>query len=206
MTSKNILLIGAGGHALSCIDVIEAAGFSIVGLVARAEEVGNKVLGYSVLGVDADLQALRSRAALAHVVIGQIENPGPRLKAVAAASAAGFGFPAIVSPRAYVSRHAQIGMGSIVMHGAIVNAAARVGNHCIVNSQALIEHDSGLGDFSHLATRALLNGGVRVGERCFIGSGSIVRQGIVIGCETFVSMGSIVCDDLASGSHVPRRK
>jgi hypothetical protein len=33
---REILLIGAGGHARACIDVVEAAGFNIVGLVARA--------------------------------------------------------------------------------------------------------------------------------------------------------------------------
>lgn len=203
--NRDILLIGAGGHARSCIDVIEAAGFNIVGLVGRSDEIGNCVLGYPVLGGDAELPALRARAALALIVIGQLDDPAPRLAAVAAARAAGYAFPAVVSPHARASRHASVGEGSIVMHGAIVNAAARVGCHCIVNSQALIEHDALLGDFSHLSTRALLNGGVRVGERSFVGSGSVVRQGLVIGSDCFVAMGSVVRDDLASGSRVRGR-
>jgi len=203
--SRDILLIGAGGHARACIDVVEVAGFNIVGLVARAEEVGRRVLGYPVLGADADLPALRAHAPLALVVIGQLGDPAPRQAAVAAASAAGFAFPAMVSPLAHVSRHASVGEGSIVMHGAIVNAAASVGKHCIVNSQALVEHDAVLGDFAHLSTRALLNGGVRVGERCFVGSGSVVRQEIVIGSDCFIAMGSVVRDALASGSRLRGR-
>lgn len=200
--SRNILLIGAGGHARSCIDVVEAAGFNIAGLIARANEIGSRVLGYPVVGVDADLPGLRAQAALALVVIGQLDNPAPRFAAVAAAKAAGFTFPSVVSPYAYVSPHAQVGEGSIVMHGAIVNATAHVGRHCIVNSQALIEHDTVLGDFSHLSTRALLNGSVRVGDRTFIGSGSVVRQGLVIGNDCFVAMGSVVRDNLADGSRL----
>lgn len=200
--SRDILLIGAGGHARSCIDVVEAAGFNIVGLVGRSDEIGNRVLGYPVLGGDAELPALRVRAALTLIVIGQLDDPAPRLAAAAAARAAGYAFPAIVSPHAHVSRHASVGEGSIVMHGAIVNAAACVGKHCIVNSQALVEHDAALGDFGHLSTRAILNGGVRVGERCFVGSGSVIRQEIVIGSDCFIAMGSVVRDDLVNGSRL----
>ncbi len=36
----------------------------------------------------------------------------------------GFEMPVVMSPRAYVSRHASVGEGTIVMHGAIVNAGA----------------------------------------------------------------------------------
>jgi len=202
---RDILLIGAGGHARSCIDVVEAAGFNIVGLVARAEEVGMRVLGHSVIGADGDLPALRTRAALALVVIGQIDNPSPRIAAVAAAKAAGFDFPVVISPHAHVSPYASVGEGSIVMHGAIVNAAARVGSHCIVNSQALIEHYATLGDFSHLSTGALLNGSVHVGVRSFVGSGSVVRQGLLIGSDCFVAMGGVVKADLANGSRLSGR-
>lgn len=202
---REILLIGAGGHARACIGVVEAAGFELVGLVASADDVGTRVLGYPVLGTDADLPALRARAALVLVAIGQLVDPAPRMAAVAAAAAAGFRFPAVVSPRAMVSRHASVGEGSIVMHGAIVNAAASVGRHCIVNSQALVEHDAALGDFTHLSTGALLNGGACVGERSFVGSGSVVRQGLVIGSDCFVAMGSIVRDDMANGSRLRGR-
>jgi sugar O-acyltransferase (sialic acid O-acetyltransferase NeuD family) len=197
---QDILLIGAGGHARACIDVVEAAGFNIVGLVALADEVGSRVLGYPVLGSEADLPALREHAALALVAIGQLGDPKLRQASVALASSAGFAFPTIFSPHATVSRHAIVGEGSIVMHGAIVNAASCVGKHCIINSHSLVEHDAALGDFSHLSTRAVINGGVIVGERCFVGSGSVVRQGVVIESDCFIKMGSVVCCNLAKNN------
>ena len=47
MKRKNIILIGAGGHATSCIDVIEATNkYKIIGLVDKKEKnylkIGNK--------------------------------------------------------------------------------------------------------------------------------------------------------------------
>jgi FlaA1/EpsC-like NDP-sugar epimerase len=45
---KKIIIIGAGGHAKSCIDVIEKSkNFKIIGLFASKKELGNKILGYN---------------------------------------------------------------------------------------------------------------------------------------------------------------
>ena len=47
MKKIDLLLIGAGGHADACIDVIESIGeFNIVGLVGLPSEIGSKKLGY----------------------------------------------------------------------------------------------------------------------------------------------------------------
>jgi hypothetical protein len=44
MSNPGLLLIGAGGHAKSCIDVIEQENkFKIIGLVGSPNEVGTHV-------------------------------------------------------------------------------------------------------------------------------------------------------------------
>ena len=58
-----ILLVGAGGHARACIDVIEQEGrFEVGGLIGTAAQGGERILGYSVLGTDADLAGATSRS------------------------------------------------------------------------------------------------------------------------------------------------
>ena len=53
---KPILLVGGGGHCHACIDVIEVEGaFSIQGIVEQLSESPIQVLGYPVVGADADL-------------------------------------------------------------------------------------------------------------------------------------------------------
>lgn len=185
-----ILLLGAGGHAKACIDVIEQSShFSIAGLVGAPHEVGNLVLGYPVLGTDADLPVLRIQFTYALVAIGQIKTPTVRKKAFESLMQHGFILPMIVSPQAYVSRHATIGAGTIVMHRAIVNAGSIVGSNCIINTCALVEHDVRIDDHCHLSTRAVLNGAVNVGEGSFIGSASVVREGITIPSYSVIQMG-----------------
>lgn len=191
---QRILLVGAGGHAHSCIDVLESAGWKIVGLIGLPDEVDNDLLGYRVLGTDKDRASLRIQTGCdnALVVIGQIQTVAPRIAAFDAMAAAGFRLPSVVSASAYVSRHAQLGEGSIVMHGAIVNAGARIGRNCIINSFSLVEHDVSIGDHCHLATRSTLNGGVTLGARSFVGSGAVVCQALSLGEDSFIPMGRVI--------------
>ena len=201
MTKPRLVLLGAGGHALACIDVIEQHDqYQIAGLVGMPNEINTRHLGHRVIGTDAELSSLFQESPWAMVAIGQLGFSEVRMKLYQRASALGFQFPTIASPRAYISPHAQIGTGTIVMHGAIVNACATVGNNCIVNSRALVEHGATIEDHCHVATGAVINGDVRLGKGSFVGSGSSVREGIVVGNGCVIGMGLAVRHDLPDGT------
>lgn len=204
MIQAPILLVGAGGHARACIDVIEQEGrFAVAGLVGLPDEVGTRTLGYPVLGTDADLPALLGDYAYALISVGQIKTPEPRMRLFDLLVQSGCALPVVVSPRAHVSKYAQLGAGTIVMHGAVVNAGAVVGRNCIINSQALVEHDAVIADHCHVATAAAINSGVRIGAGTFIGSNSSVRQGINIGERCLIGMGQRVLADCVAGTRMP---
>lgn len=198
MSKPDLILIGAGGHARSCIDVIEQHGqYRIAGLVGRPEELHARHLGYSVIAADDDLPKLAKEYQYALVAVGHVRSPDLRIQFHKQATELGFQLPAIIAPAAYVSRHATIGGGTIVMHDAIVIAGARVGNNCIINSRALIEHDATVADHCHISTGTILNGAVRVGAGSFVGSGTVVKEGISIGKSCLVGMGLSVRCNLA---------
>ena len=190
---KSVLLIGCGGHARSLIELIEsAADWWIHGLVGLPEQVGSYLLGYPVLGCDADLPALRAECSAAVLAIGQVPDPGPRQRVASELELLEFQLPVLISPHAVVSRHAQLGPGTTVGHGVIVNAEAVVGAHCILNSRALIEHDVHIGDHCHISTGVLVNGGVRLGSGSFIGSGTMLREGLELPPNTVIAAGKRV--------------
>jgi sugar O-acyltransferase (sialic acid O-acetyltransferase NeuD family) len=204
VSSASILLVGAGGHAAACIDVIETGGrFTVAGLVGFVDEVGKRVLSYPVVGTDEDLPALLAAHPNALICVGQIKTPQPRIRLFERLQALGYQLPVIVSPHAYVSKHATIGAGTIIMHGAIVNAGASVGRNCIINSQALVEHDATIADHCHIATAAIINGEVRVGAGTFVGSNTTVRQCLEIGERCLIGMGQRLLADCESGTSIP---
>lgn len=192
MSKSNLILIGAGGHSISCIDVIEQQGqFQIVGFVGLQEQLDaqHEEYGYSTIATDSDLLSLASIYRYALIAVGQIQSADRRIHLFQRAKELGFELPTIISPTAYVSRHATLGAGTIVMHGAIVNAGAHIGNNCIINSCSLVEHHAKVEDHCHIATGAILNGGVSIGAGTFIGSGSIIKQGVSVGRSCVVGMG-----------------
>lgn len=187
----NIILVGGGGHCISCIDVIEQEDkFQIAGIV-DANKIGDQVLGYPVLGGDDDLPFLRKTYEYALVTIGQIRTPITRMKLYEQLTLLGFNLPSIISPRAYISRRSVIGDGSIIMHDALINAQAKIGSNCIINTKALIEHDSKIGSHCHISTGAIINGGVTVGHGTFVGSNAVVRESVQINENFFVRSGSL---------------
>jgi sugar O-acyltransferase (sialic acid O-acetyltransferase NeuD family) len=205
MSKPSLILIGAGGHAHSCIDVIEHLGvFKIAGLIGTEEELQNECMGYRIIGTDSDLPELAKRYEHALITVGQIESARVRQRIYDQALALGFKFPCIISPRAYVSPYAVVGDGTIVMHGAIVNANAKVGNNCIINTKALIEHDATVADHCHISTGAIINGAASVGSGSFVGSGSVIKQGITLGSRCVVGMGISVRHHHAENSRILR--
>ena len=193
-----MILIGAGGHAHACIDVIEQHDqYRIAGLIGKPEEMHTRHFGYSVIATDGDLPQLVKEYQYALIAVGQIQSPDSRIRLYRQAAELGFQLPAIIAPTAYVSRHVTIGAGTIVMHGAIANAGAKIGNNCIINSRALIEHDVTVEDHCHISTGAILNGNVSIGTGSFVGSGCIIKEGISIGKGCLAGMGLFVRQDLA---------
>jgi sugar O-acyltransferase (sialic acid O-acetyltransferase NeuD family) len=201
MKKIDLLLIGAGGHAAACIDVIESNGdFNIVGFVGMPSEVGSKKFGYEVIGSDKDLTAIRERYSNCLITLGQIKSPEQRIKLYDEAKKAGFAFPSIISHRAYLSPHAKVGEGTILMHDSLVNAGTLIGRNCIINTKSLVEHDSKIGDNCHVSTGAIINGSVVIGDNAFIGSSSTIRNGLKIGSGVVIGMGSTVLSDLDSNT------
>ena len=198
-----ILLIGAGGHARSCIDVLEEENqFEIAGLIEKGKSISNESLGYPVIGTDDDLKVLRQQYKNALITVGQIKSPKIRIKLYKLLKELDFTLPVIVSSQAYVSKHAQIGEGSIIMHGVIINANAKIGNNCIINNRALIEHDAVIGDHCHIATGAIINGEVSVENETFIGSGAVTKQAISIGKNCVIGAGVVLKNDIESNKVV----
>jgi sugar O-acyltransferase (sialic acid O-acetyltransferase NeuD family) len=203
MSKPSLILIGAGGHARACIDVIEHLdAFDIAGLIGTEEEVQHECMGYRVIATDIDLPKLAKQYQYAFITIGQIESALVRQRLYGQVLSLGFKLPAIISPTAYVSRYAMVGDGTIVMHGATINASAKVGDNCIINTNALIEHDAIVADHCHISTGSIVNGAANIGLGSFVGSGGIIKQGITLGSNCFVGMGIAVRHSHADHSRI----
>jgi len=188
-----ILLIGGGGHCKSIIDVIEAEGtYTIAGIIDQKECIGQKVLGYEIIGCDDDLEELFIHSKHAVITVGQIKSPDIRIKIFNTLKSIGYQLPAIISPFAYISKHSTIDEGTIIMHHALINVGVKIGRNCIINSKALIEHDATIEDHCHISTGAIVNGGTVVGQGTFFGSNAVSKEYAIVAEKSFIKAGSVV--------------
>lgn len=188
---KKLILIGGGGHCKSVIEVAESAGYTIIGILDRPEEVGKKVLDYEIIGIDDDIPQYVDKVEFV-ITIGFIKNPALRIKLYNKVLQAGGKLATLIASTAYVSKYAQLGQGTVVMHRAFVNAGAWIGNNVIVNTFANIEHDAQIGDQCHISTGTMVNGDCKIGNNCFIGSQAVLANAISICSEVIVGAGSLI--------------
>jgi len=197
---KKIILIGAGGHAHACIDVIEQCKkYNIAGLITK-KKLTSKIFGYPILGTDKKLKKISKKIKYALISLGQIKSSKIRINLYKKVTEAGFELPIIISPYAYVSPRAEIGKGTIIMHGAVVNAKAIIGKNCIINTNCIVEHDVIVADHCHVSTGAILNGKVSLGKGSFVGSGSVIREEVKIGNNCVIGANTFLRQNLASGT------
>ncbi|MGA9408001.1 MAG: acetyltransferase [Bacteroidota bacterium] len=193
MATDPLVLVGGGGHCLSCIDVIDSTmRFEILGILDLPEKQKIRVLKYEIIGTDDDIERYLQSCRNFFVTIGHIKNPRPRISTFQLLKKIGVTIPSIISPRAYVSSYAEIGEGTIVMHGAIVNANARIGANTIINTGAIIEHNAKIGDHTHISTQAVVNGDCTIGDRVFVGSNAVFANGVSIADDIIVGAGAVV--------------
>lgn len=191
MNKKPLILVGGGGHCKSVIDVAESAGYTILGILDKPEEVGKQVLDYKVIGTDDDIPQYVDKAEFI-ITVGQIKSSAIRHKIAERIEKAGGKHATIVASDATVSKYATIGEGTVILHKCVVNADAKIGKNCIVNTMANIEHEVEIGDFCHISTGVMVNGMTKIGNDTFIGSGSVLYNCIEVPCNSIIPAGTIV--------------
>jgi len=200
---KKLVLIGGGGHCKSVIDVVEQENiYTIKGVIDSNTTIDN-VMGYPILGGDELIPSLVNDETYFLITVGQIKSFSTRLKIANLLIRHKAQLATVISPLAYVSKHARINSGTIIMHKAIINADSEIGQHCIINTLANVEHDAKIENFCHISTCAVINGGSIIKHGTFIGSNATVANNITICENSVIGGGAIVNNSLVkSGTYV----
>lgn len=199
---RNLVLLGAGGHARVIIEIVRMnREYEISGVVSPVAPPDST--GVPWLGDDRVLPQLRHDGVTHFIVaVGSTGPASPRRKLYEQAGREGLQPASAIHPRAIVSPTATLELGTVVMAGAMINAHARVGENVIINTGAVVEHDCSVAAHAHVATRACLCGGVCVGEDAHIGAGATIRQSLAVGAGAVVAAGAVVVHDVEAGTMV----
>ena len=197
-----LIMLGAGGHAKVLLALARAAGHAVIGVCdpQLAQEGHRDWRGIPVLGGDEVLASLNPDEAGLINGIGQRAGSDQRQRFYERLADAGFSFPPLVHPFAWVDDTVTLGAGVQIMAGAILQPDSRIGENSIVNTGARIDHDCSVGAHVHIAPGATLCGGVRVGNGAFVAAGATVIQGLEIGEGAILGAGATLVRHQAPGT------
>jgi sugar O-acyltransferase (sialic acid O-acetyltransferase NeuD family) len=103
---------------------------------------------------------------------------------------AGYRAPALIHPRAYVAKSAEVGEGAMIMAGSIVDARAKVGAIVVAWPGSCVSHDCVVGENSFISPNATLCGYVNLGAHCFVGAGAAIVDHCSVPPSTWIKMQS----------------
>lgn len=175
-------LYGASGHAKVIIDILEASGIRVDGLIDDNPTV-NLLRGYPV----------RHTFHGEYPFIVSIGNNNIRKQVVERLQTT---FGKGIHPSAILSPTVEIGDGTVVMQGSIIQADAKIGKHCIINTGSSIDHECLIGDYVHVSPHTTLCGNVHIGEGSWIGAGTTVIPNLSIGKWCVIGAGSVITEDI----------
>lgn len=188
--SRQVVIIGAGGHGKVAADIIRCAGDQVLGFLDDGEGIPDYIAGIPYLGKIENYVNYPGVSFLIAIGNAQVrERIAQRLQGVSWHTA--------IHPAAVVSGlETSVGEGSVIMAGAVVNPGAVIGSHCIINTCAVVEHDDYLEDYVHISVGARLGGVVRVGKGSWVGIGAVVSNCLNVCERCMIGAGAAVVRDL----------
>jgi acetyltransferase EpsM len=201
---STILLFGGGGHGKTLIDLIrELDLYQVGGIVDANIPAGSRVMDLPVFGSDDLLDELYS-AGFREAVngVGGIGNVDARLQAFDKLAKAGYSFPTLVHPTAWVEPSASLAAGVQVLPISYVGTESTIGFGSLVNAHVIVSHDCQIGECVNLSPGAMLAGGVKIQDHAQIGMGVTVNVNITIGARARIGNGATVKADVPPGGRV----
>ena len=154
--NNNLLILGAGGYGHVVREIAEDSGiFDKIDFLDDSSPLA--------IGKFGDAEKFLKGYRNAVVALGNAEL---RLGYIEKLRAAGFQIPAIISPKAYVSKSAKIGYNTIIEPFAIVNTKCEIGNGTFICAGAIVNHNA------------------KIGENCTLQCGSVVPANSNVAAKT----------------------
>lgn len=204
---KEVIILGASGHARVIADIIKASNDKLVGFLDDNPDIQGSVIfdGKKVLGTTNEDDI--NKYLDCYFIIGIGSN---RVRKLIAEKYPNLKWYTAIHPSSIIGSNVEIGLGSVIMPGTVINTGTKIGKHCIINTCASIDHDNDLKDYVHVSPGAHLAGTVTIGEGTWICAGVTVINNIMIGENNIIGAGATVIKNIEESNKtfvgVPVRK
>lgn len=203
--TKQVLIIGAGGHAAEIRDYIRH--YNQSGAEETIEVIGfidDDQKPYDHYGYEepflGDIANHKVRQNC-HYIMG-IANLKYRKGIIERFQSEGAKFTGLIHPTALISPSAEIGEGVVISHNASVGPKVRIGNFNMLNSRCTVGHDTVMGDYNFISPKVALSGNTQIGDNNMIGTNASTIPGAKIGDNNTIGAGMVVYKNIGDNETV----
>ncbi|HHX61234.1 MAG TPA: transferase [Epulopiscium sp.] len=190
--TKEIYILGVGNNTAVYIDLVEACGYTPVGLYHyNNDKTGEKLLGVPIIDCNDNLlkQDLRGKS----FALSMGDN---KLRASLSQQirSKGGSIPTLIHPTAVVSKYAKIEESVVIQANSVVQAGASIDQDSVISYNSSLSHNSKIGKSCYQAFGSTIGAYVNIQDNVLIGQGATIISGKVdyIGENSIIGAGSVV--------------
>ncbi|MGL4393462.1 MAG: acetyltransferase [Fusobacteriaceae bacterium] len=193
---KNIIIVGAGGHAKVIIDILlkrnsilhEKNNIIFIFDDKYNSQKEEEVLKIPMVGSIKDLLKKDLSDFFLIIAIGNNKVREKIVKLLPKETR----FLTLIHPTAIIGKDVFIGKGTVVKANVVVSPSTKIGDFCLINSLVSIEQDSVVEDFVHIF------------PNCSIYGENYIARGLNILSNTTTEHGAKIYADTDYNEHVKR--
>ena len=140
---EKIIIYGGGGHAKTVIDILRSLDtWQIAGIVDDGIEPGTVISGIPVIGNGSVLESLKAEGI--HSVVNTVGGIGDykiRWNVFERLIAAGYDFPTLIHPTAFIEPSAKLENGIQILPQSYISSGAQIGFGTLINAGVVVSHD-----------------------------------------------------------------
>jgi sugar O-acyltransferase (sialic acid O-acetyltransferase NeuD family) len=191
----NVILIGGFSEI---IELCENCRIDVVGII---DTNTIKKSQYPILGDDTDAEKIFAKYGSVPIIISP-DIPQVRKKLAKYYYSIGYKFFNLISPKAEISRSANIGKGVVIQSGVNISSNVQIGEFVKLNIQSNIMHDCSVDNYVTIAPNAVLLGRVKIECECYIGANSTILPDLIVRNNAIVGAGAVVAKEVCENSIV----
>jgi len=185
--TMSIIILNKGSAQVGyVIDILLESGRSDFHTVDTLKGVEEEALFYAQRGQSPKVAVCASSPAIKQDLVNEVLYLGCKT-------------PALIHPRANLSRSCEVGISTIINAGVTVEHGAKIGAGVVLHAGAVVDHDCHIRWYANLAPGVLLAGGVTVGDRSILYTGVKVAPNVTIGEDCIIGAGAVVLEDIPPG-------
>jgi acetyltransferase-like isoleucine patch superfamily enzyme len=171
---KNLIILGAGQYGSVVKEIAEEMRcFNRIAFLDDGFGQTNITIQEIPIGRFDELSKFRSDFCFGIPAIG---NPDVRLRLIRQLVGFDFTVPILISPRAFVSKSAQINIGTVIEPLAVVHSNASIGIASYISSGAVVNHNSVVMDGCHVDNNAVVMSGAIVPSKVTTEPNEVMRR------------------------------